>query len=190
MRERETGRAIRMLGYVVVVAPLAFVRAEANPTRSSPAVSSSTDTQRSAHDEDIARLHHIDGPIRLRGARLSNVSCVPFARNESGIALIGNANQWWEGAKGVYARGNVPREGSVLAFRANTHMRLGHVAVVTRVVSARQLEVDQANWPRGRIERGVSVLDVSERNDWSKVRVQIGHTRTYGSVYPTYGFIY
>ena len=61
------------------------------------------------------------------------ISCVPFARNDSGISVSGNAWQWWGNAAGVYARGNVPEPGSVLTFRANGRMRLGHVAVVSRV---------------------------------------------------------
>ena len=43
------------------------------------------------------------------------ISCVPFARNASGIAVGGNAWQWWNNAAGVYARGSVPESGSVLA---------------------------------------------------------------------------
>jgi len=36
----------------------------------------------------------------------------------------------------------------------------------------------------------VAVVDVSEANNWSAVRVQLGHGSEFGSVYPTYGFIY
>jgi hypothetical protein len=39
--------------------------------------------------------------------------------------------------------------------------------------------------------RGASVVDVSDRNDWSEVRVQVGRDDSaYGRVYPTHGFIY
>lgn len=118
------------------------------------------------------------------------ISCVPFARADSGIDIAGNAYQWWHNAAGVYARGQAPVPGSVLAFRANTRMRLGHVAVVSRVINRREIEVDQANWgPGGRITRGVPVIDVSDNNDWTAVRVSIGDGR-FGSVYPTHGFIY
>jgi hypothetical protein len=34
------------------------------------------------------------------------------------------------------------------------------------------------------------VVDVSEANDWSAVRVGLGRSGDFGSVYPTYGFIY
>jgi hypothetical protein len=37
----------------------------------------------------------------------------------------------------------------------------------------------------------VSVVDVSERNDWTAVKVQVGHDNTlFGRTYPTYGFIH
>ena len=74
-------------------------------------------------------------------------------------------------------------------------MHLGHVAVVTRVVNAREVIVDQANWPSGGgrgggVSHNVAVVDVSEANNWSAVRVELGRGGTFGSVYPTYGFIY
>lgn len=118
------------------------------------------------------------------------MSCVPFARADSGINLAGDAYAWWHHAAGVYARGDTPVPGSVLAFRANTRMRLGHVAVVARVINRREIEVDQSNWgDGGQITRGVPVIDVSEDNDWTEVRVSLGDRR-FGSVYPTHGFIY
>jgi hypothetical protein len=36
----------------------------------------------------------------------------------------------------------------------------------------------------------VPVVDVSERNDWTAVRVAMGQSGRFGSIYPTYGFIY
>jgi len=122
------------------------------------------------------------------------ISCVPYARSQSGISLAGNAWQWWDHAAGVYARGKAPEPGSVLAFRANPKMRLGHVAVVARTINAREVEIDQANWwgpgMRGGVAHNVPVVDVSEANDWSAVRVGLGRSGDFGSVYPTYGFIY
>lgn len=118
-------------------------------------------------------------------------SCVPYARDMSGIDLPGNARDWWDNATGIYARGNVPQPGSVLAFRANLRMRLGHVAVVSRVINRREIEVDQANWgSAGGVSLDVQVVDVSEQNDWSAVRVEIGDRGDFGAIYPTYGFIY
>lgn len=118
------------------------------------------------------------------------MSCVPFARGATGITLAGNAWQWWDHASGVYQRGTVPEPGGVLAFRANGRMRLGHVAVVSRVINDREILIDHANWGGRGIMRGVPVVDVSENNDWSAVRVGLGRDGAFGSVYPTYGFIY
>ena len=133
-----------------------------------------------------------DAVYRTPRARRWNggLQCVPYAREVSGIEIRGNAANWWEAADGVYARGNTPEPGSVLNFRANGHMRLGHVAVVTDVINSREIVIEHANWGPGRISRNVSVIDVSPDNDWTAVRVALAHGGDYGSVYPTYGFIY
>jgi surface antigen len=141
-----------------------------------------------------AHVSHAVHYARRGASRSYGISCVPYARQVSGIEVPGNAWQWWDNAAGRYARGDQPEPGSVLNFRANGRMRLGHVAVVTRVVNAREIIVDQANWPSGGGSGGVShnvaVVDVSEANNWSAVRVELGREGSFGSVYPTYGFIY
>ncbi|MEA2737114.1 MAG: hypothetical protein QOH05_421 [Acetobacteraceae bacterium] len=136
---------------------------------------------------------HMTG--RRFSARSYGISCVPYARQVSGIMVAGNAWQWWDNAEGLYARGDRPETGSVLNFRSNGRMRLGHVAVVTQVINAREVMVDHANWPtgggRGGVSHDVAVVDVSEANNWSAVRVELGRGYgEFGSVYPTYGFIY
>ena len=135
------------------------------------------------------------GRYAYRGAsQVGGLSCVPYARMVSGIFVTGNAWQWWGNAAGAYARGKLPETGSILAFRSNHVMRLGHVAMVSRVVGPREIMIDHANWPsdaaRGNISRNVRVVDVSERNDWSAVRVQLGRSSEFGAIYPTHGFIY
>ena len=129
---------------------------------------------------------------RSFGRRWGSVlQCVPFARENSGIELSGNAGTWWSNAEGLYERGARPEVGSVLNFRATGHMRMGHVAVVTNVVNGRHIEIDHANWGGpGQVSRDIDVVDVSPSNDWTAVRVALGHSEDYGSVYPTYGFIY
>ena len=124
--------------------------------------------------------------------RATGLQCVPFARANSGIELTGNAGTWWNSATGVYERGARPEVGSVLNFRSTGRMRMGHVAVVSRIVNPRVVEIDHANWGgyRGRVARGMRVADVSERNDWTAVRVALSRGGDFGSVYPTYGFIY
>jgi CHAP domain len=124
------------------------------------------------------------------------ISCVPYARMVTGMQVTGNGGDWWANASGLYDRGARPEPGSVMAFRATGGMARGHVAVVSRVLGPRHVEIDHANWAgpgirRGTVMRDVSVIDVSDRNDWSAVRVQVGwDPYTYGRVYPTYGFIY
>ncbi len=118
------------------------------------------------------------------------IQCVPYARAVSGIALRGNAAVWWDEAAGIYERGNRPEVGAVLAFRANRAMRLGHVAVVSRVINSREIEIDHAHWGSNGISRNIAVIDVSPNNDWTLVRVALGRNGTFGSVYATHGFIY
>ncbi len=123
------------------------------------------------------------------------IQCVTFARADSGIELSGNASSWWYNAEGLYQRGQRPEAGSVLNFRANGAMRMGHVAVVNQVIDSRTIEIDHANWGgpgavRGGVSRDISVVDVSPNNDWTAVRVGLGHSGEFGSIYPTYGFIY
>jgi surface antigen len=147
--------------------------------------------------DEVATRHRIAdrlGRVQHYGVAGGGMSCVPFARRDSGIDLVGDAWRWWNLAAGIYARGRVPELGSVLAFKSNTHMRLGHVAVVSRIINRREIEIDQANWRRkgmrGSVSRDVPVVDVSEANDWTAVRVGLGDDNKYGAVYPTHGFIY
>lgn len=122
--------------------------------------------------------------------------CVPFARLMSGIQLHGDAWTWWDQAKGRYRRGSRPQVGAVLVFRASGAMRLGHLAVVSRVIEPRVAMVTHANWSRigghrGQVERDVTIFDVSDRGDWSRVRVWYNDNDGLGGgTYPTYGFIY
>lgn len=120
------------------------------------------------------------------------LQCVPFARDASGIDIRGNAKTWWSQAAGRYERGNVPREGSVLTLPGSGHMRLGHVAMVSKVVNAREILLTHANWSRrGGIERNVRAVDVSDSGDWSRVKIWFARTGDLGTTsYPAYGFIY
>ncbi len=119
------------------------------------------------------------------------ITCVPFARELSGIALYGDAEEWWDGAEGHYARGNHPIPGSVLVFRRTSRLRSGHVSVVTRVISDRQMLVTQANWVPGHLDEDQLVVDVSPGNDWTAVRVWYPPVNQLGThVYPAHGFIH
>lgn len=125
------------------------------------------------------------------------LQCVPYARQISGIDLQGDAWRWWAAAQGVYDRGNSPQVGGVLVFKQTPHMRHGHVAVVRRVISRREIRIDHANWGtgrttgRGQVSLDVAVIDVSPHNDWSQVRVWHEPSDSYGArINPAYGFIY
>ncbi len=118
--------------------------------------------------------------------------CVPFAREVSGVQIHGNAWTWWSQAAGRYARGNAPKVGAVMSFQRTGRMPLGHVAMVSKIVSDREVLLTHANWSRrGGIERDVRAVDVSPQGDWSQVKVWFAPMGGLGtSTYPVNGFIY
>jgi surface antigen len=196
MRVRPSGTKASLLGCLLLCSPLINAQAEANTT-DQPASASyvqPTSTQFYSARNVGREVRYAQTHARHVYAHPYGISCVPYARQVSGIMVVGNAWQWWTNAAGEYARGYRPEPGSVLAFKANGRMRLGHVAVVERVINAREVIVDHANWPstgdRGAVSHNVAVVDVSEANNWSAVRVQLANRDDFGSVYPTYGFIY
>lgn len=140
------------------------------------------------------------GALAVLGAAFAAVSpasaqywqCAPYAREVSGIQIRGNANTWWDQAAGRYERGHEPKVGSVLALKSFGRMRVGHVAMVSKIVSDREILLTHANWSRGgSIERNVRAIDVSEAGDWSKVKVWYAPMGDLGlTAYPAYGFIY
>ena len=118
------------------------------------------------------------------------LQCAPWAREHSGVALRGAAASWWREADGQYTRTTQPAPGAVLVFRSSSRLPDGHVSVVRSVRGTRAILVDQANWNPGRVDHAVPVVDVSPRNDWTRVRVWWSPTSTMGrTVYPTFGFI-
>lgn len=122
---------------------------------------------------------------------LRRLFCVEYARMRSGLAVFGDAKLWWERAKNVYARMSHPVEEAVMVFSGSKRLKRGHVAVVTHIVSPRQIIVDQANWQnKGEIDHATPVLDVSAKNDWSQVRVWDIPSGSFGRrVYAISGFI-
>lgn len=118
------------------------------------------------------------------------LECAPYARSLTGLALRGDADAWWSEAGGRYARADRPERGAVLVFRRSAQLPHGHVAVVARVLGRRSILVAQANWVHHRTATGDAVVDVSARNDWSRVRVWWAPAGRMGAaVYDTYGFI-
>ena len=122
---------------------------------------------------------------------LHRLFCVEYARARSGLAVFGDAKHWWDRAKNLYARASHPVEEAVMVFSGSKRLKRGHVAVVTEIVSPRQIIVDQANWQNhGEIDHATPVLDVSAGNDWSLVRVWDIRSGGFGAhVYAVSGFI-
>lgn len=128
-------------------------------------------------------------PSVVRAAK--RLFCVEYARMRSGLAVFGDARHWWDRAKNLYARASHPVEEAVMVFSGSKRLKRGHVAVVTHIVGPRQIVVDQANWQnKGEIDLATPVLDVSEDNDWSRVRVWNMQSGQFGThVYAVSGFI-
>lgn len=148
---------------------------------------------RSAIDDALAGMDD-DRPAVTKGP--DYLECVPYARQLSGIQIFGDAHTWWKQASGRYATGHAPRVGAVMAMEPYANSQLGHVATVSKVVDSRTILVSHANWSpiegqRGRIEKNVTVLDVSPANDWSEVRVWYQPIHNLGTTHwPVSGFIY
>ena len=131
-----------------------------------------------------------NGPV---GAGESySIECAPYARQVTGIALYGDAADWWDQAPRIgYARARRPVPGGVIVFDRNARLPSGHVSVVTRVEGPRNITVTHANWVHGQIGRDEPVVDVSPNNDWSEVRVWWRPNGQMGaSNYPVRGFVY
>ena len=118
------------------------------------------------------------------------VECAPFARALTGISLSGAGADWWSQAEGRYTRTQKPDIGSVMVFRRSGRLPYGHVAVVSQVMSRRQIMVTQANWVHHVVTEEQPVIDVSEAGDWSAVRVWWPPSGQMGaSEYAAFGFI-
>lgn len=170
-------------GTAVLIAAFALNLAPAAPAWATPgAAISKSDAPAGSNFRTLAKILPAARPLQ----------CVPYARELSGILIRGDAWTWWDSAKGRYARGQEPQVGAVLTMKKTRRLRLGHLAVVKRVVDSRTIIVDQANWlNRGRIHLNSAVRDVSPKNDWSAVRVWYTPGARYGSrTYPIHGFIY
>lgn len=136
-----------------------------------------------------------DSPIVTLRDSSARIGDVAYARSVTGMAIPGEAWSWWDGSNGRYPRGNVPVTGAVLVFRQQQKLPAGHLAVVTKVLSEREIRISHADWAstwatRGRITGNVPVLDVSPGNDWTKLRLWYGNSGTVDRVYEAYGFVY
>jgi hypothetical protein len=121
----------------------------------------------------------------------SPLECVPYARTRSGVQLFGDASTWWAKAEGRYSRSPTPVPGSVLVLTGYAGPGRGHLAVVTSVVSAREIRLDHANWlGDGAIYLGDPAVDVSPDNAWTEVRVWNARAHAWGlKTYLVEGFV-
>ncbi|MEM7445682.1 MAG: CHAP domain-containing protein [Pseudomonadota bacterium] len=118
--------------------------------------------------------------------------CVRTVRALSDFTIRGNAWTWWNrAAQYGYSRGHRPEPGSVLVFGRQRRLPTGHVSLVTAIIDQRTIWVHHT-WSLGaEIEASAQVVDVSDNNDWSLVRVWHGETETMGvSSLRISGFIY
>jgi surface antigen len=127
------------------------------------------------------------GPARIN----DSLECVPYARAHSSVNIRGDAYTWWEKAAGLYERSSAPSEGSVMVMTGYAGRHRGHVAVVRRMVTPREIRIDHANWLNdGAVYVNDPVLDVSPDNNWSQVKVWNIQSGSWGTkVYLVRGFI-
>jgi hypothetical protein len=136
--------------------------------------------------------HHAAGARPTVDYSQPPLQCVPFARRASGVNIYGDAHTWWDQAEDKFKTDDEPRTGAVIVLRGrNDSTTRGHVAVVRKLLTDRQITVDHANWGnKGEIQKDTPVMDVSHSNDWSQVRVwnvEGGHFG--GHVYSVQGFV-
>ena len=131
------------------------------------------------------------GQARVENDGHKPLQCVPYAREHSSIKIFGDAYTWWDKAEGKYPRGPQPELGAVMVLNNYAGSTKGHLAVVRRVVSQREIRIDHANWlDDGSIYVNNPVEDVSSDNDWSLVRVYNLKTGGWGAkLFPVQGFI-
>jgi hypothetical protein len=138
----------------------------------------------------VVALAACGGPSQRDIGQPAALECVPFARALSGINLRGDAPDWWWDA-GRYTRGRAPQIGSVMIFARTQGLPHGHLSVVSRLMSQREVLVTQANWVHHHVTSDQLVVDVSPYGDWSLVRVWWPPSGALGSTtYPVLGFVY
>ena len=208
-------KTIRLIASACIALGVACASYQADASPANPRNKPNASTQRQPAAKAVQARSNVQAqPVRVnqivQGPRRSTeqarrialsvpaggISCVPYVRQATGMAIRGNGGDWWHNAAGLYARGHAPEPGAVMAFARTGQMHAGHVAVVQEVISAREVLIHHANWGgpgirRGSIMADVSVIDVSLNNDWSSVRVQVGRDQeNMGRIYPIQGFIY
>lgn len=168
-----------MVGSFVRLAAAAVFSASLAGCASSPDFDDADYTP--SHSAPRGERHEADSPLQ----------CVPYAREQSGIMIYGDAYTWWAKAEGRFARSTMPSQGAVMVLYNYAGPNRAHVAVVKKITGEREMRIDHANWlDDGAIYTGNPVRDVSPNNDWSQVRVYNIRAGAWGSrVYDVQGFI-
>jgi len=145
-----------------------------------------------SHDDDLGlygggyygRNDHMQTPSQP-------LQCVPYAREQTGIALYGDAWTWWDQAAGHYDRSYSPEIGSIMVLDQYAGPHRAHLAVVRAMTGPREMRIDHANWlDEGQVHLDDPVMDVSAQNDWSLVKVYNLKARAWGQkTYHVRGFI-
>jgi hypothetical protein len=74
------------------------------------------------------------------------LQCVPYAREHSAIKITGDAYTRWDQAAGRHERDANPAAGTVMVLCNYAGPQRGHVGAVRRMISAREIRIDHANW--------------------------------------------
>ncbi len=147
-------------------------------------------TQAPRHASKHGTRTHLPTPQIVATSQRSQ--CVPYARMISNVHIRGDAWTWWQSAHGNYGRSKRPHVGAVMVLSKTSRLTYGHLAVVTRVVSDREILVEHANWlNKGRVHKHQLVRDVSARGDWSAVKLWYTPGQVMGvTTYPVSGFVH
>jgi surface antigen len=142
-------------------------------------------------DNDAPLLARDPGRNVVEEENQKPLQCVPFARDHSDVKIYGDAWTWWDQAAGKFQRDSLPQSGAILVLAGYAGPERGHLAVVQKIISPREIRVDHANWlDDGSIYLNDPVADVSTDNDWSAVKVWNIKTGAWGgNIYPVQGFI-
>ena len=149
---------------------------------------------------ELKKLHINELTKLAKGSEIEGATGMPKqelifallqATSDKNGQIYGDAHTWWDQAAGRYTRQAHPQPRSVMVLYGYAGPKRGHLAAVTRVISAREIRVDHANWLNdGNLYLNSPVIDVSPGNDWSVVRVynnRDGHLG--GKNYNVRGFI-
>jgi hypothetical protein len=119
------------------------------------------------------------------------MQCVPYARAHSGVSIFGDAYTWWDKSDGQYAHRAAPKLRSVMMLTGYAGPNRAHLAVVSSLISVREIRIDHANWSNdGAVYIDDPVVDVSPDNDWSEVRIWNIRSKSWGTkTYIVRGFI-